>query len=171
MLFALALMMFATAAVAGDTFPDMKLSGKLSDAQKAYLGVTADSFNVSEIKGDYLFVEAYSMYCPICQRDAAEVNEMYAAMASVDPKSTVKFVGLAMGNTPFEVEFYRKKYEVEFPLFQDEDYSVHKALKEVGTPAFYIVKLDTLEILFMSEGELKDKDALMETLKANTNLQ
>ncbi len=76
-----------------------------------------------------------------------------------------------MGNTDYEVGFYQKKYNVPFPIFADEDYTIHKALGEVGTPSFYIVKLGpNPETLYMKEGELKDKDALLKILKATAGL-
>jgi len=171
-LFAFAILFSASTVFAGQPFPDVSLIGKLSSDQKAYLGVSGDTVKVSDIKGDYLFIEAYSMYCPICQRDAAEVNEVYEKITAIDPQVRVKFIGLALGNTAYEVKFYQKKYSVPFPLFVDEDYAVHKALGEVGTPSFYIVKLGPKpETLYMKEGELKDKEALLKMIKATAGLK
>lgn len=171
MLFAL-LLLGASPAMAVDPFADLTLNGKLSSDQKAYLGVSSDVIKIADIKGDYLFVEGYSMYCPICQRDAPEVNEMYETITAIDPKARIKFIGLALGNTPFEVSFYQKKYNVPFPIFADEDYTIHKALGEVGTPAFYIVKLGPKpETVYMKEGELTDKDALIQKLKSVAGLE
>jgi len=167
-----ALLLAANVALAGDPFPDLTLNGKLSEAEKAYLGVASDSFKLSDIKGEYLFIEGYSMYCPICQRDAPRVNEVYKAVSLMDSKNSIRFLGLALGNTQFEVEFYKKKYTVEFPLFTDEDYTIHKALGEIATPTFYVVKLGpTPEIVYYKVGEAEDKDVLLNAIKEATGLK
>ncbi|QGY39626.1 redoxin domain-containing protein [Pseudodesulfovibrio cashew] len=171
-LFLLAVLVLgATCAYAGDPFPDLALGGKLDEDQRAYLGVASDSFKLSDIRAEYLFIEAYSMYCPICQRDAPHVNEAFEAIAAADKAGRIRFLGLALGNTPFEVEFYRKKYAVQFPLFGDEDYVIHKALGEVPTPAFYVVKLGPEpEILFKKVGEAEGTEALLQAIKEHTGI-
>ena len=167
-----ALVLLATPVLAEKSFPDLELSGKLSEKQKEYLGVAADSFKLSDIKADYLFVEGYSMYCPVCQRDATRLNDVYKAVSLMDSKGSIKFLGLALGNTQFEVEFYKKKYTVEFPLFQDEEYEIHKALGEVPTPVFYIVKLGpTMEVVYEKVGEAENKDVLLKAIKETTGLK
>jgi len=155
---------------AGDVFPDVILTGKISDAQKSYLGVSGEEPKVSDIKADYVFFELYSMYCPICQHDAPKVNELYDKIALTGRAGHIKFVGLAAGNTSFEVDFYRKKFNVSFPLFEDPDYVMHKALGEVGTPSFYLVKLKGggMEVLFFQEGEIKDMDGMFKIIMEKT---
>lgn len=167
-----ALLLAANVAFAGDPFPDLTLEGKLSEAQKEYLGVTSDTFKLTDIKAEYLFIEGYSMYCPICQRDAPRLNEVYKAVSLMDSQNSIRFIGLALGNTQFEVEFYKKKYTVEYPLFKDEDYTIHKALGEIPTPTFYVVKLNpTPEILYVKVGEAGDKDVLLNAIKETTGLK
>lgn len=152
------LMLICTSASAAETFPSLPLTGKLSDAHRAYLGIKNDSFTVADIKADFLLVNAFSMYCPICQRDAPNLNIVYDAVSGADKSGKVKFLGIGLGNTPFEVAFYQKKYGAEFPIVWDEDYSIHKALGEVGTPTFYLVKLKdgSAEVLYKSQGAIED---------------
>ncbi len=155
---------------AGDLFPDVTLLGAMSDTQKEYLGVSTEGFKISDIKAEYVFVEVYSMYCPICQVDAPKLEDIHTKIGLTGGSDRIKFIGIGAGNTPFEIEFYRKKFSVAFPLFEDPDYIIHKALGEVGTPSFYLVKLKggSMEILFFQEGEIKDTDGLFKILMDKT---
>ncbi|ADU61186.1 MAG: TlpA family protein disulfide reductase [Pseudodesulfovibrio sp.] len=151
------LVMTATvAAQSPKTFPDLTLTGPLTDAQKTYLGVDTNPFRLSEIKADILFIEGYSMYCPICQQDAPALNELFQRLGKADPEGRIRVIGLALGNTEFETTFYQDKFNVPFPLFKDEDYAIHKALGEPVAPTYYIVRTSgpAPELLYEAEGEL-----------------
>ena len=163
----LALCLFAAAsAPAGDIFPDVALEGAISPEQRQYLGVPEGEIHISDINADFVFVEVFSMYCPICQHAAPGVNDMFARVLASDQADKIRFVGIAAGNTPFEVAFYRKKFGVQFPLFEDPDYTAHKAVNNVGTPAYYLVDLRDrrLDTLVFHEGEIKDKEAFLKNL-------
>lgn len=153
---ALLLMTTAAAAQSPKAFPDLEISGPLTDAQKAYLGVDATPFRLSDIKTDILFIEGYSMYCPICQQDAPALNELFQKLGKADPEGRVRVIGLGLGNTEFEATFYQNKFNVPFPLFKDEDYAIHKALGEPVAPTYYIVRTSgpAPELLYEAEGEL-----------------
>lgn len=167
-----AVLLLTTSAFAAKPFPDFDLTGKLTPGQQNYLGVETDTIKLTDIKADYVFIEGYSMYCPICQRDAPGINELYEAVKSSDPEGKIKIIGIALGNTPLEASFYAKKYNVEFPIFTDENYAIHEGLGNVGTPVFYIVKLGpTPELLYMHEGEAKDKNMLLQALKDKAGLK
>ncbi|WP_338669628.1 TlpA disulfide reductase family protein [Pseudodesulfovibrio methanolicus] len=153
-------------ATASDVFPDVALQGKISPEQRQYLGVPDGDIRLSDINADFVFVEVFSMYCPICQHDAPGVNDMFARVLASAEADKIRFVGIAAGNTPFEVAFYRKKFGVQFPLFEDPDYTAHKAVGNVGTPAYYLVDLRDRRraILVFHEGEIKDKDAFLKNV-------
>jgi peroxiredoxin len=156
----------AANAMAMDVFPDVALEGKISPEQRQYLGVPEGKIHISDINADFVFVEVFSMYCPICQHDAPGVNDMFARTLASDQADKIRFVGIGAGNTPFEVAFYRKKFDVQFPLFEDPDYTAHKAVGNVGTPAYYLVDLRDRRraVLVFHEGEIKDKDAFLKNM-------
>lgn len=116
-----------------------------SGRERTYLGLSGkDMFRLPRIKAEILVVEIFSMYCPICQGEASKVNELYALIAK-DPalKGKVKVLGIGVGNTPFEVDVFRKKFEIPFPLFSDEDFAVAKISNQrIRTPTFLILELD-----------------------------
>ena len=128
----------------GETLPVFNLPIPKSPAEKGYLGFSGDGlFKIPQIKAKVVIVEIYSMYCPYCQKDAPGINELYNLIEkNPDLKNKIKMVGIGAGNTSFEVETYKKTYQVPFPLFPDKDFAIHKACGEVRTPYFIVVKIN-----------------------------
>jgi thiol-disulfide isomerase/thioredoxin len=126
----------------GDALPAITLPVPQTPEAKNYLGLIAgESFTVSQIKAQVVIIEIFNMYCNYCQGEAPLVNEFYQ-LINKDPnlKKKIKMIGIGAGNTPLEVEVFRKNYQVLFPLFPDEDYVIHKAVGEVRTPFFICAK-------------------------------
>jgi peroxiredoxin len=128
----------------GETLPVINLPIPKTLAEKSYLGLSGDGlFKIPQIKAKVVIVEIFSMYCPYCQKDAPGVNELYNLIEkNLDLKNKIKLIGIGAGNTPYEVEVYKKTYAVPFPLFPDKDFTIHKAFGEVRTPYFIIVKIN-----------------------------
>ncbi len=133
----------------GDIFPAEDLKAPEEGTYRQYLGLDADkeTFKLKDIQAEFAVVQIFSMYCPICQREAREVNELYNLIQDSDAADKVKLLGIAPGNSAFEVSVYREQYDVQFPLIPDGEFEWHKIMGEVGTPYFLIVDLSTGEIL------------------------
>jgi peroxiredoxin len=127
----------------GDNLPEILLAMPGEAVHRDYLGLSGKGqFQIPQIKADIVLVEIFSMYCPACQREAPRVNELYRLIEeNPEVRGKVKLIGIGAGNTPFEVEVFRKKYDVPFPLFADGDYAIHKSIGEVRTPFFIGVKM------------------------------
>lgn len=128
----------------GETLPVFNLPIPKNPAEKTYLGLSGDGlFKIPQIKARVVIVEIYSMYCPYCQKDAPGMNELYNLIEkNPNLKNKIKIIGIGAGNTSFEVETFKKTYQVPFPLFPDKDFSIHKACGEVRTPYFIVVKIN-----------------------------
>jgi thiol-disulfide isomerase/thioredoxin len=140
----------------GGVLPEITLSMPEAPAHQSYLGITENkkTFRIPEIKAEVVLIEIFSMYCPYCQKDAPVVNELYNKIAQDEKlKTKIKLIGIGAGNSPFEVEFFQKTYGVNFPLFSDSDFSIHKIVGEVRTPYFIGVKIkkDGTHSIFYSE--------------------
>lgn len=141
---------------------DMRFSAPEGVAAKKYLGLSdITDFKLTQIKSDFIFLEIFSMYCPVCQKDAPIVNQLYDLVQS-DPglKDRVRFLGIGTGNTPYEVEVFQKKFNIKFPLLADDEFRVQKiSSHDIRTPTFVMARIkdkNQLEIIKTRVGEIKD---------------
>lgn len=123
-----------------ELLPEIRLTIPDNDEYRSYLGLKGnpgDSFTLNDIEADVLLIELFSMYCPFCQDEAPSINTLYEMMLDFStPDYTVKIIGLAANNSEFEVDHFRKTYDVKFPLFPDKDMAHYNALGGKGTPGF-----------------------------------
>ena len=156
--------------------PDISLFIPENPDQRSYLGLSGTgNFKIPQIKSEIVIVEIFSMYCPYCQREAPEVNRLYGLIQQKPKlKDKIKLIGIGVGNSSFEVEIFRTKYEVPFPLFPDEDFSIHKCLGEVRTPYFIGIKIDkngNHKVFYSELGGLKGADQFLELMLKLSGLQ
>ncbi len=153
----------------GGNLPLIKLPVPESEVEKAYLGLKGKgSFTIPQIEADVVIIEIFSMYCPYCQKEAPIVNDLYNAIEqNTDIKGKFKIIGIGAGNTPFEVEVFRKKFQIPFPLFSDADFSIHKLCGEVRTPYFIVVKINkdgTHKVIYSRLGSIQDPNQFLELI-------
>ena len=160
----------------GEVLPVMNLPMPKNPVEKGYLGLSGDgSFKIPQIKANVVIVEIFSMYCPYCQKDAPGVNELYNLIESnSDLKNKIKLIGIAAGNSIYEVEVFKKTYTVPFPLFPDEDFTIHKACGEVRTPYFIVVKINddkTNQIVHSQLGDYPGAEPFLELVLKSAGLK
>lgn len=160
----------------GGPLPVIKLPIPKASGEKDYLGLKGEgTFTIPQIKAKVVIIEIFSMYCPYCQNEAPRVNELYNAIENnPDLKGKIKIIGIGAGNTPMEVDVFRKKYQIAFPLFPDVDYSIHKVCGEVRTPYFIGVKINengTHEVIYSKLGGFGDANQFLELIKKLSGLK
>jgi hypothetical protein len=102
------------------------------------------------------------------------VNEAYRRIEA-DPrlKDKVRMIGIGVGNSSFEVDYYKNNYKVPFPLFPDPDFKIHKLVGEVRTPYFIGVKNRkgaAPQVYYSKLGGSQDPEELIKKLLAKSGL-
>jgi len=155
--------------VKGAVLPEIKLAVPSKHSDRSYLGLPASGFfKIDEIKAKVVIIEIFSMYCPHCQKGAPEVNELYREIENNPSlKGKVKLIGIGSGNSSYEVEIFRKTYDIPFPLFADGDFTIHKVLGEVRTPYFIGVKINddgTHKVFYSKLGGVEKADQFLKMM-------
>jgi len=151
------------------TLPEINLAVPSRHSDRSYLGLSSSGFfKIDEIKTKVVIIEIFSMYCPHCQSDAPSVNKLYRIIEeNPNLKDKVKLIGIGAGNSLYEVEIFRKTYDIPFPLFADGDFSIHTVLGEVRTPYFIGVKINndgTHQTFYSKLGGVKKADQFLKML-------
>jgi len=157
-------------------FPDITLHEPAKAYEKEYLGILEKGpFALSRIKADVVIVEIFSMYCPYCQKEAPNVNEFFRLISQkAEIKEKIKIIGIGAGNTPFEVDVFGKQYDIRFPLFSDESFSIHKAVGEVRTPYFFVIRINpdgSSKVVYSRAGSIQDPNAFLDMIIQEAGLQ
>ncbi|MDA8125094.1 MAG: redoxin domain-containing protein [Deltaproteobacteria bacterium] len=157
------------AAVPAKAFPSLELPIPQSEQEKGYLGLSGSgTFRIGQIKAPVLLIEVYSFYCPHCQVSAARVNDLYRKIQeNPELRDKIKMIGIAVGNSSFEVDSYRERYEVPFPLFSDLNMEMTEKLGVRGTPTFIGVRTDRGEgqpSFYFGEGGFEDAQQFLEKM-------
>ena len=148
-------------------FPVSELPPPENEADKKYLGISGSgSFTVGHIKAQVVIIEVFSFYCPHCQRTAAQINDLYRLIEErPDLKGKVKLIGIGAKNSAFEVDAYRERYHVPFPLFPDEEMELTGKLGVKGTPTFIGVRMaegkGVPRQFFFGEGGFEDNQKFL----------
>lgn len=160
----------------GGPLPEMKLSVPPKLEQRDYLGIKeGEYFKVPDTRADVVIIEVFSMYCPFCQKEAPNVNALQSLITKrPDLNGRIKFIGIGAGNSTYEVNAFRNLYGITFPLIPDVNFTFHKALGEVRTPCFIVVRIDpkkTNRIIYSRMGSFGDPQQFLDLILQRAGLE
>jgi len=154
---------------AGDVLPDIELPVPQDERLQRYLGVSGSGlFSVDQIKADIVIIKLFSVYCPLCHKDAPKMNQLYAKIeSSPELKRRLKLIAIGAGNSVQQVAQFKKEYGLTFPVFADGDSSIHRQLGSVKFPYYMGVKLDgghNARIFYARLGQIQNTDTFLQSI-------
>jgi len=166
----------------GGALPDFELAIPKEAAERNYLGLSGGlpffsrgTFKIPQIKGEVIILEIFSMYCPYCQAEAPNVKALYEKIEkSASLRGKIKIIGIGAGNNPYEVDTFKKKYQIPFPLFADGDFVLHKKFGEVRTPYFIVLRNNpdgSYRIVYSKLGAFGEVDSFLNSVIKMTGLK
>lgn len=160
---------------AGGVFPEIELLKSSNPVDLTYLGLSGSGiFKIQQVKADVVIIEIFSMYCPYCQGEAPNINNLYSLIENNPAlKNKIKIIGIGINNSLFETDIFKNKYKIAFPLVPDEDFKLHKIIGEVRTPYFIVVKLKDgkTEVIYSKLGALGDNKAFLDKIIKSAGLK
>ncbi len=155
--------------VVGGVLPAFKLPAPKNLDERNYLGISGRNyFKIPEVRANVVVIEIFSLYCPICQAYSPEVNVLYRMIEQVPEfKDRIKVIGIGAGNSTLEVDTFKEKYDVPFPLFPDQDFGIHKRLGEVRTPYFIVIKIGkdrTHKVIYSKLGDFGEAETFLQQI-------
>jgi peroxiredoxin len=148
-----------------ETIPALLLPVPENPTDREYLGLAAKpgaTFTFSDIQADVLLIMLFSMYCPFCQEKAPAINTLFEKLKTFSrPGLKIKMIGLGANNSTLEVEYFRKKYKMQFPLFSDAGKKMYASLGGKVTPDFIGCKRDANQqftVILRQSGGFVDPD-------------
>jgi peroxiredoxin len=132
------------------------------------------AFKLGQVEAKVVIFEVFSMYCPYCQNEAPSINGLYNRIAERGLEGKIKLIGLGAGNSPYEVDLFKARYGVRFPLLSDSDLTLHTALGKVRTPYFIAVTLTPdgqRQVIYSKVGTIGDPGQFLDTIVQKAGLQ
>jgi peroxiredoxin len=151
---------------AGDELPDFALRIPASEEIREYLGLKdAKTFSVTQLPAKLVLIEVFGVYCPVCAKQAPSMNKLYKFIQdNSDLTNDIKMIGVASGNKYKEIDVYKTKFKVPFPVFEDPYLNVHKKLGSPGIP-FVIVTTNTGKVLQTHGGYIDNIEEFFAQIK------
>lgn len=156
----------------GSYLPPLKMQAPQQEKDRQYLGVDNNKvFTTDQVDSPFTLIEIVGVYCPYCHAQAPLFNVLYSRIRK-DPQmdGRIKMIAIAAGATPMEVDYMKNLLNIPFPVIQDPDFDVHKALGEPRTP-FVLVTSKENKVVLAHMGVVEDIDGFVLKLQELTGLQ
>ena len=82
-------------------------------------------------------------------------------------RDKIRMIGIGVGNSPYEVKFFKEKYSPLFPLFDDRSSAVVNAFSGILTPHYFGLKMNkdsTFEVFYSKSGGYTDAGEFLDMI-------
>ena len=158
----------------GDLFPQYTFPPLTFTEDLAYLGLfEGKPFTLGDVQADLIVLELLNIYCTSCQKQAPIYNEVFDLVEKDSAlKGKVKWMGVGVGNNQREVESFRSRKRIPFPIVTDTQFKLYEAVGGPGgirTPFTVLVRKDEKGrgiVVDSHMGFRREKDEIIEGIKA-----
>ena len=86
---------------AGDRFPNIPITGAFTLEDRKYLGLSDQkAHSLSDIRAEFILIEVFSIYCPVCQKYTTKFNQLYDLVQRDNFfKRNIRMIGIGMATT------------------------------------------------------------------------
>lgn len=154
----------------GDIFPSISFPNLSSTEDRKYLGIGDGKLLIFDnIPSDVLVIKFLNTNCVYCIKLLPTFNEIYQTIEKdQNLKTRIKIAAIGAGDTTSELDEFKKKYSIPYPVIPDTEFKAHKAVGEPRVPFIvvarknkqgqWIVATVNIGLIFSAEnfvGELK----------------
>lgn len=147
----------------GDVLPPFELASPESEAARAYLGVAASTFKLSDVSCRVLVLEVIGVYCPQCYRQAPLFNTLHSRIEKGKLKGQVKMLAVAAGGNANEIRYLNDQIQYAFPVVPDPKFDFHKLVGEPRTPFILLVGPNG-KVLHTHSGVVEDIEPFLKVI-------
>jgi len=156
-----------------ESLPVLSFNAPVNAGAGDYLGLSlgAKTFSLNDVDARVMVVEVFQVQCFHCQKEAHDVNELFARINQEGLSSQVKVMAIAYGNTPFEVVMYARKYHVPFAMIADPG---QQTIDVDATPAYFILEPLSgggARVLYSKYGSLPETEQFIRIIKERSGLK
>ena len=148
--------------------PDIKIDCGLSLKDANYLGVSGDkSFSLKGISADLLVLEFLNVYCRRCRTQAPVMRELFHKIQRQPYlKDSVRILALAVGNQEWEIKFFKKTFDVPYPMIPDAKFELSYRLGVFRSPFHLVIRKDAgkMIVAMRHQGILDSSSTYLESL-------
>jgi peroxiredoxin len=150
----------------GTTLNEFSMEVPTSTEVREYLGLKeGKTFTLSQISGKLVLIEFYSMYCPVCQRQAPRANKIFKFIQDDSTlNKDIKVIGVGLTNKQKEIDIYKKTFRIKFPLFADPDKAIANKTGIKDIPMTVLVDKHG-KVLLSHLGVVEKMDAFMKEIR------
>ncbi|MCX5657855.1 MAG: redoxin domain-containing protein [Candidatus Omnitrophica bacterium] len=157
------------------SYSRLELTSPTDTKELDYLGLTANRsvFLVSEIKADVIIVELVTAYCSYCEGKISRLNEVYQLVQKSPYSEKIKIIGVGMSNTERELNLFKEKYNIPFPLFADPENRIYTVSGRVDMPHWVVLKSDQngeMKEIYSASRELPEPKAFLDMILEKSNI-
>jgi len=155
---------------AGDYFPQCQLMLLNARTDRKYLGLKHRERDISldDIDSKYLLVEIYNEFCTGCIAEIKNYKTFFHRFRDDRKLSQrIRIIGIGAGSSKRKVVKFRKKHQIPFPLFSDNEWSLFSCLGRPALPTSYLLKREPdgrIKIIFVQNGHIEEIENWMDQI-------